>query len=231
MTHLEAQPQTGFFDKFKDFLYLTWEETLDLVFPPRCTHCERVDTRWCSQCESLLENFPLDIHQREIDPLAGVACTQLHLGVLRSAIHALKYHSNQDLGELLGERLSDTLNALKWDIDFIIPVPLHSSRFRKRGYNQSMVLGRALAHQSNLSITDEALIREKDTRSQVGLNRTERLQNMASAFVATPLVQDKTLLIVDDVCTTGATLSACASAALSGGAKRVYALTLAFAHD
>ncbi len=204
---------------------------LDLVFPPRCEHCGRVDFRWCPQCAAGLRAHPLTLVSRDVAPLAATCATGWHEGVLQSAVHALKYGDQPHVGEQLGLRLAEALQSLNWPVTMIIPVPLHASRRAKRGYNQSEVLGETVAQRTSLPIVGDALLRERDTRSQVGLNRAERMQNVADAFRPTPAVANQHILIIDDVCTTGSTLAACARAAQAGGAASVRALTVAAAHD
>jgi ComF family protein len=204
---------------------------LDLVFPPRCEHCGRVDFRWCPTCTADLRAHPITLVSRDVAPLEATAATGWHEGVLQAAVHALKYGNQPQLGQQLGLRLAEGLQTLGWHITLIIPVPLHATRRAKRGYNQSEVLGEVVAQRTSLPLIGDALLRERDTRSQVGLNRAERMQNVADAFRPTPAVTNQHILIIDDVCTTGSTLAACASAAVAGGAASVRALTVAAAHD
>jgi predicted amidophosphoribosyltransferase len=110
----------------------------------------------------------------------------------------------------------------------VIPVPLHADRQRERGYNQSLALANIVAAHLNISCAHQALIRWRDTPPQVGHSRRQRAENMRGAFRAgDPLVGS--VLLVDDVFTTGATLQACAFAALQAGADTVYGLTVSAA--
>jgi ComF family protein len=112
------------------------------------------------------------------------------------------------------------------DIDGVIPVPLHAQRLAERGFNQSALLAGAFAEGTGLRLAESWLRRERETRSQVGLNGAERRQNVADAFVAEAEVAGKRLLLVDDVFTTGATLTACAQSLRLAGAKAIYGLAL-----
>ena len=112
-------------------------------------------------------------------------------------------------------------------IDAVVPVPLHKERQDERGYNQSELLAVAFCHTLGLQLAPRWLHRTRPTRQQVGLNAPERQQNVDGAFGAEAAIGEKTLLLIDDVYTTGATLSACAQAAMNAGAKAVFALTLA----
>jgi competence protein ComFC len=203
-----------------------WDAALDWIFPPRCVNCGRVDAWWCSSCVTELSSLPLNPAAYPLEYFAATLSTGPHTGLLQNAVQALKYYGLTDLAPVLGARLAAVYPLLNMPIDLIVPVPLFNVRLMERGYNQSQILCAALAEQIGIP-TSDALTRERDTGSQVGLNREERLSNVESAFKADAAqVAGKQLLIVDDVRTTGATLKACAQAALSAGAGAVYALTL-----
>ncbi|MCZ7544770.1 MAG: phosphoribosyltransferase family protein [Anaerolineae bacterium] len=115
--------------------------------------------------------------------------------------------------------------------DLILPVPLHANRQRWRGYNQSTLLAEALGVRLEVPVAADALARVRDTRAQVGLSARARRQNVSGAFVvrAPHRVSGRTILLVDDVVTTGATLAACAEALYQADAEAVWAVTLACA--
>lgn len=107
-------------------------------------------------------------------------------------------------------------------------VPLSQNKLYERGFNQSVWIGKPLAARIGVPFKANALIKMKDTEPQVGLNRVQRRDNLKGAFLAEPkLVNGKSVFIVDDVMTTGATFQACAEALLLGGAKEVYCLSVA----
>jgi ComF family protein len=121
-----------------------------------------------------------------------------------------------------------SLKKLNWSLDIITSVPLGLVRFKERGYNQATLLARPIALYLDMPFSTRVLNRTRDTRSQVGLTVSERHDNMVDAFHAdSNLVCGKNILVVDDVATSGATLNACASALLHGGADNVYCFSLA----
>jgi ComF family protein len=200
---------------------------LDLVFPPRCVGCGRIDTVWCATCQAETEAQPLLDEKRLIPPLVTVGSTAWHEGKLQAAVQALKYENGQSFALPLGRRMSAYLAEQDWKIDSILPVPLHTRRLKERGYNQSRLLAEVIAHTMTLHCELDALQRIRYTTSQVGMSGAERLTNVADAFEADPaLVTNRTLLLIDDVCTTGSTLKACGQALLDAGAAAVYGLTV-----
>lgn len=202
----------------------------DLIFPPVCVHCGRVDVPWCAVCSAELDALPLAIHRADLEGFTTSAATGIHAGILQAAVQAFKYYQAPSLALPLGRRLTACIAAEKWTFDMLVPVPLHPSRLAERGYNQSQKLCEVVSEMTGIPCIAHALSRHRDTPHQVGLNRQQRLENVTDAFTAeAALVMDKTLLIIDDVRTTGATLSACAGAALAAGARGITALTVGVA--
>jgi ComF family protein len=203
---------------------------LDLLYPPRCAGCDRVDTRWCASCQQELADVPFDLRQSKIAPLKAIATTGIHEGKLQQAVHALKYAGAHEVAAPLGERLVMAITTLNWQFDMIMPLPLHSARQRERGANQAEQLASFVALELNLPYSHTALTRWRDTPPQVGLNRAQRLDNVRDAFRANAPISG-TVLLIDDVFTTGATLQACAQAAREAGASAVYGLTVSAARS
>lgn len=209
-------------------LFRRWFATgLDLLYPPRCAGCGRVDSHWCSRCQEEIDGIPFPKRLPTLHPLLGSATTGTHDGKLRLAVHALKFENAREIAIPLGERLSKCLAEQGWRIDMIVPVPLHMERLKARGYNQAQLLGAYVAAQHQRPLVHTAITRQRDTATQVGLSREQRQENVRDAFAADPAaVTNRRLLLIDDVFTTGATLQACASAALKAGAAAVYSLTV-----
>jgi ComF family protein len=204
--------------------------SLDLLFPPRCAGCGRVDAQWCARCQADIEALPFQFSLKVLTHLTACAATGVHDGKLRDALHALKYEDGQALAYALAGRLHAALEQADWQVDMIAPVPLHAARLAERGYNQAGLLAEALALRSGIPTMPNALERMKFTQSQVGLTAQEREVNVQDAFRADAVqVNGRRVLLIDDVYTTGATLDACASAALAAGATCVYGLTVSAA--
>lgn len=197
---------------------------LDLVFPPYCVYCERVGSLLCARCLSSVAPGP----ERALPGVDVVWVRTTFEGAVRAAIHALKYEHQTRLASPLGGLLCQALKTTQWPVDVVTAVPLHDSRLRARGYNQSALLGQVVAQQQGWVFDARAVTRVRETASQVGLTARERRDNVTGAFVADPgTVREKRVLVIDDVLTTGATMCACADALRAAGAEAVMGAVLA----
>jgi competence protein ComFC len=200
---------------------------VDLIFPPRCAGCGRVGEVWCERCVSVVNTVPPLLNLPHPPTLHSAAATGKHIGKLQDAIHALKYENARSIARPLAERMAHVLEHLQWAFDVIVPVPVGDARLRERGYNQAGLIAEALAQEVGVAVQPSLLKRTRETRSQVGLTAEERRQNVSDAFAAHPtLLVQKSILLIDDVYTTGATLGACAEALRAVGAREVFALTV-----
>ncbi|HET9914770.1 MAG TPA: hypothetical protein VFQ13_22960 [Anaerolineales bacterium] len=140
----------------------------------------------------------------------------------------MKYRRNIGFGESIAMQMVDFVHSLCWPAEMLIPVPLGKKRLKERGYNQVGLVARPLAYQMRWIYAPQALWKTRETRSQVGLSISQRHENVHNAYQADPkAVMRKSILIMDDVATTGSTISACTDALLCAGAKEVYVLTIA----
>jgi ComF family protein len=147
---------------------------------------------------------------------------------IRLAIHFLKYRNHKAVAAILAAILAEAYQRYQLAANIIIPVPLHPSRLHERGYNQSELLARAMAVILKLPVNSQALQRTRQTKSQMTLGVNERHQNVAGAFIcANSDLSGQKILLIDDVCTTGSTLDACAQALKKSGVAAVWGLTLA----
>jgi ComF family protein len=213
---------------------------LDLIFPPRCVSCKTLGLRICDSCAGGISWIDDNLCPRCGLPLSEMrqhACLDssgLHFvrsaavfsGTIRKALHALKYSSDRTLAEQLVGRAHSHWNPPSWDFDTLMPVPLGRKREQARGYNQALILAQALSRLVDIPVDTVCLTRIRETQSQVGLSIRARKQNTANAFRASA-VGNRKVLLVDDVCTTGATLQSCADALVQAGSAWVGALTIA----
>jgi len=203
-------------------------------FGPSCEHCGLPFGSWqaadsveplCSPCRRGEQKF-------DVARSFGI-----YTGNLRKAILHLKFHRREYLGDRLGALMARAWEALpELDQPLVAPVPLHSSRKRQRGFDQAELLAKGLVRRlrkeggsRGLQLAPGVVVRVRPTLPQVGLSASARRENVSGVFsVLWPqLVRNRTVVLVDDVMTTGATLSACAAAVKQAGASRVLALSLA----
>jgi ComF family protein len=150
-------------------------------------------------------------------------------GLVRRAVHQLKYGHFKALAAPLGRLLGEYLETEPVAADVLVPVPLHSRRLRDRGYNQSALLAAEVGRRNGLPVVTDSLVRLRYTKAQVKTaDAGERQRNLAGAFGCRDAkLAGKRVLLVDDVCTTGATLNSCAIALREAGAASVWGLALA----
>jgi ComF family protein len=224
-------------------LYRSFWSALDLLFPPACGGCGKIGSRWCMECQSNVKTLngtlcevcglPLD----KVGVCDACLLDRPHFHALRawavfddpvqSALHKLKYRRDMSMGDALAAQMVVFIQELNWPIDMIVPVPLGKQRLKERGYNQVGMIAKPLALALGVQYASNGLMRCKETRSQVGLSKHERKENVKEAFQAGVRMNGKNILVLDDVSTTGSTLSSSAEALYSSGAKDVYALTVA----
>ena len=202
-----------------EFICPSCRRSLPRVMPPLCPRCgkPRPSGTLCPTCVSW---------QAEID---GIRSPFRFDGVMRQAIHQLKYRNLRALAEPLAKLLNDYLATNPIPGEVLVPVPLHQKRLRERGYNQSRLLAKELGKLTNLPVVDDCLIRQRHAPPQARSSTVEeRRRNVAGAFVCRDhRLQDKQVLLIDDVSTSGATLDAGAAALKAARATSVWGLVLA----
>lgn len=163
-------------------------------------------------------------------PWQEAAALFIMTGSVKEVIYEYKYRSRLELCRPLGRLGAELLRGKEWDTDLVTFIPLHPLRYLQRGYNQSSLLAERIGAELELPVKG-VLFRKKHTKAQAKLKREERLKNMKDSFGVLPwrkeFCKGKTILLVDDVMTTGATLSAGADALLAAGAEKVYIFILA----
>jgi ComF family protein len=218
---------------------------MDSFFPRRCVGCGKVGAFICPECFKKLPRLlpPLcpncgkpqasgivcpDCRRRQTE-IDGISAPFRFDEVIRKAIYELKYRNLKAISPCLAELLVDYLRSNPLDGDALTYVPLHPRRLRERGYNQSRLLAGELSRRIALPVIEDCLIRIKQAQPQVRAHDVqERQRNVADAFVCRDeKLNGKQLILIDDVCTSGATLESCAKALKSKGVAFVWGLTLA----
>ena len=177
----------------------------------------RQETEFCSDCLKRPHKFERGRSLYHYDSVSG-------------AIYRFKYQGRQEYADFFGEELFRYLGSdiMRMGAEAIIPVPLHKSRHNERGYNQSALLGEALAKRCQINFRDDLVIRCKKTVPQKKLSYSERQNNLKRAFkLSVNDVKLNTVIIIDDIYTTGSTVDALAEVLLEGGVKHIYVITLA----
>ena len=205
---------------------------LNLFFPKVCAGCRKLllsnENVLCTNCrhEMPLTQYHLDTKNEAIKKFYGkieieYASAFVYFnkkGIVQELIHNLKYNGQQEIGAVLGIWYVEDLKELnlKNPFDVIIPVPLHKRKFRERGYNQVTAFGKALSEGLDIQYDETVLYRKKYSKTQSKKNLLGRSENIENIFdvISTEKHQNKHLLLVDDVLTTGATLEACSRALL-----------------
>lgn len=201
-------------------------QTLELVSEPYCPTCgnpyatEGPAPHLCGDCLGGVHFFD------------RARATGFYLGLLREVIHRFKYGGQTFLARPLAKILAASAKELAGlhNIDLIVPVPLHSRRLRQRGFNQAALLARHLGSALKISVDYASLKRSRWTEPQTGLTRRQRAANVKGAFdlIRPEKIEAKSILLVDDVFTTGETVNQCVRALKKdGGAKEVVVLTVA----
>jgi ComF family protein len=210
---------------------------LAMLFPHNCLSCrsllERNEEMICTQCRYALPqtSFHLQADNELTRKFWGrvplkYAFAYLRFvkkGTVQTLLHQLKYNGKQEVGEILGKWYGNELKKsnLAGEFDLVLPVPLHATKLKKRGYNQCDSIAKGLAEGLEISWDREILVRQKANISQTRKDRIERWENVADIFMLQQAekIKNKNILLVDDVITTGATLEACSLALQNADCK------------
>ncbi len=216
------------------------EFILNTLFPPRCSSCKQEGAFLCKSCQKELKIKPISPYkkkEKEFEYLDGViyGMDYEENPAVQAAVKQFKYKYTKELGKSFAKVMNTKIGELNMtknkDIE-LVPVPLHKKRYNQRGFNQAEVLVDYLAKEREVEITP-VLKRIRNTSQQAKLKKEQRHLNLKNAFLLnTNFVhkKDNIIFLVDDICTTGATLENCAKALKNGGAEKVYGLVIARAN-
>ncbi|HEY8520427.1 MAG TPA: phosphoribosyltransferase family protein [Gammaproteobacteria bacterium] len=203
---------------------------VEFLFPECCPSCGgATPAGFCPGCRGdfARSDGELPLSGRDADPLAALVAPFRYAPPLDGYIQALKFGGARRLGRALGLLLADEVAPRAAGRDALVPVPLHLARLRARGYNQAVEIARPLAARFGLPLLLRGIARSRATPPQTGLDARERARNVRGAFAVRRPLDGLRIAIVDDVCTTGATLRALAAALRTAGAADVEAWAVA----
>jgi competence protein ComFC len=224
-----------------------WSGLLDLIYPPRCLVCgasdedylcadceEKIDvigSQYCHKCAMPCESYICSDCRKRVYAFDSACSAGVYEGVLSKAIQALKFNFHIGMAEPLAKLMIRCFpyNQFSGKVDMLIPIPIHRSRMVDRGFNQSAELSKLMCERIALPVELRVLYKVKNTRHQANLPQDKRISNLEGAFaVRNPeMILGKSVLLVDDVFTTGSTLNEAAKVLKEAGAKAVHAYTLA----
>ena len=229
---------------------------LELIYPEKntCFICEDYDESIndkyiCSHCEKLLKKLEPPLCKKCSKPISYSSTTELcpecseeakyfeisrspyaYEGLIKKAIYSYKYYNKPYFYKLFGNLLVDYMISADYkDFDYIVAVPLHPSKMRKRGYNQSELIGKYISEKLSIPYVN-ALKRTKKTVKQSEQSRLQRKKNLKDAFEiknSKDKIINSTVLLVDDIYTTGSTVDECSKVLINNGASKVYVITIA----
>jgi competence protein ComFC len=199
---------------------------LEYILPPYCIRCGHPagdgHTASCNHCQNLTPSYSF------------ARAVGRYNGVLREAIHLFKFQYREDLAEPLAKSMVHYLSKSRdfadlTGYDYLVPVPLHKTKLRDREFNQVELLANYIAQQVAIPMVSDNLYRKKYTKPQMTIEATERLRNVRNAFaVRNPAVfKQKRVLLIDDIMTTGATVTECSRSLMNAGCMMVTVLVLA----
>lgn len=212
---------------FKERICRECIDKLKIVKEPKCQKCGKQlctdEKLFCKDCYSMKHIFDRGI------------CIFEYLEELKEALYQFKYDNKRCHSDLFGYVGAKRYRKLlkQWKVERIVPIPMYSKKQQKRGYNQAEVFGQALAEYTGIPIDKKCIARVKETKPQKGLNKEERHRNLQKAFgVDVERVRGvKSVLLVDDIYTTGSTIDFCAKVLKAAGVEKVYFMCVAGGRD
>ncbi len=237
---LNQQPEKEIFRLFSFLNKLLW----DFLFPPTCFLCEKklenIENFICIECQNslpLVVNYKLTSTQyprlleESVEPFYDCIALYQYSQQIQQLIHLMKYQGFKVLASYFGRQFGTRFWDEDWrrECEVLIPVPLHKKRRHERGFNQSHIIACEIAKIFEIPCFDNVLVRTKYTQIQASLKKIERKNNVIDVFkvVDNSFIRNKTIGLVDDVCTTGSTMDECSKILYLAGAKKVYKMAIA----
>lgn len=193
---------------------------MGIIEEPRCKKCgkpiRQKEAEFCYDCE------------REDLCYEQGRSLWIHKMPVSSSIYAFKYKNRRVYGEVYGREMAKMFRKIirLWEIDVIVPVPLHRKKQKKRGYNQGEILAKEIGFRVGIPVDTTLIKRKKNTVPQKEFTRKERKKNLKNAFEVTGKVEGKRVLIIDDIYTTGSTIDSISILLKKAGAEKTYFLTI-----
>lgn len=200
-----------------------------------CLNCYKklpfIEGKTCSKCGRPLKNlsdYCLACKDEEIF-YKKAAAVFVYNDVLKKLVYRFKKNGEQYLSEFFANCLIQKYAVLDFDCDIVFYVPVHKNVLKRRGFNQSKIISEIFCNVYNMTISNDNLVKTKDTGQQKALSKSDRIKNLEKSFSVNSKseIKGKNILLIDDVMTTGVTVNECSKVLISAGAKNVYVLTLA----
>ncbi len=210
---------------------------LEFLFPPKCCMCSKILSSGsriciCETCATEIDYFSDNVILMDLPGAAeaycdGVICVGRYCASFKKSLKRFKFSNKPSYYRAFGKLLATKLQSVKklGEVDIIIPVPMHKSRQRQRGYNQAALIAGYVARELGIKMESRLLIKTKETASQSVLGKSERVCNLEGAFaIRNPeRIKGKSILLIDDIVTTGSTINQCSKALKVSGAARIIA--------
>lgn len=237
-------------------MYTLLKRVTGILYPRNCPVCGRIVSGQgeliCSGCEKHIQPLREPLCKKCGKPLAKEereecydcektphlfergAALLAYEGKVKESVYRMKFHNKREYLDYYGAKMADELekNVRRWQTDFMVPVPMHWRKKRERGFNQAEILAKKMAEGLNLPVRNDLVVRSRYTRPQKELFLRERKENLRGAFeVRKNEVTNQTIILVDDIYTTGTTIDEIAGELKHAGARCVYFLTLCIGRE
>lgn len=206
---------------------------IDYVYPRVCGFCNKIisEEYACKKCQEKLKYmYESEKQQVSVNKYFDVlVCAYKYKGIIRSKILQYKFKNKKYLYVSLSERLIELLNIYSNEIDIIIPVPIHFIRYFNRGYNQSFLIAKFIAEKMKKELRNNIIKKVRNNKAQSLLTASKRKNNVCNAYRIKKAdeIKGKTILLIDDIYTTGATVNECSKVLKENGANKIIVATVA----